>query len=357
MKDLIFKRPIRTITYSFIVILSLSVLTGCGSTTKIKGDTLAALEQIEELEYELALETLDGAEEKGEDARQIARARGIANFGLTNYEEARDYFLETLTYSDWRVDDVDFDVNYYLADTYERLGDYEMATETLSAILGLKEKDMLAHYKRGADYLLIGKYDEAQADFARALEIAPDDYDLRIEVAGRLSENGYDEIGRQYLEDFLEEKEKRLSDFEKGRIYFYMNEYELAKSYFEEARDDDDQSTVLFLGKTYEMLGDFNYATSTYQNYLTKHPEAAFIYNQLGLARIQSGDFEGAREAFSTAKNLGNTGIEQTLAFNEMVASEYTGNFEQAKGLIVSYLKKYPDDEDAVREQIFLSTR
>ncbi len=338
------------------VIINALFLAGCGSV-KIKGDTLAALEQIEALEYETAIETLNTAEENGEDPAQIARARGIVSFGMTDYEAAKEYFLEALTYSDWQVDEVDFDINFYLADTYDRLGDIEMAANTYSAILGLREKDVLAHYKRGADYLKLGRYEEAEADFNRALILDPDNYDLRIEIAGRLTENGYDEIGRQYLEDFLAEKEKRLSDFDKGRIYFYMDDYENAKSYFEEARDDDDQNTVLFLGKTYEMLGDFNYATSTYQNYLAKHPEAAFIYNQLGLARIQSGDYEGAREAFATAKNLGTTGIEQTLSFNEIVACEYTGDFEQAKNLMNTYIKKYPDDEEAAREQIFLSTR
>ena len=356
MKDIYGKRELKKVSKIVPVLLIAAFLTGCGSA-KIKGDTLAALEQIEALEYEAALEALDAAEENGEDPAQIARARGIASFGMTEYEAAAEYFLETLSYSDWQVDDIDFDVNFYLADTYERLGDIEMAANTYSAILGLREKDVLAHYRRGADYLQLGRYEDAEADFNRALGLDPDNYDLRIEIAGRLTENGYDEVGRQYLEEFLAEKEKRLSDYDKGRIYFYMDDYENAKSYFEEARDDDDQNTVLFLGKTYEMLGDYNYATSTYQNYLTKHPEAAFIYNQLGLARIQSGDYAGAKEAFSTAKNLGTTGIEQTLSFNEIVACEYTGDFEQAKSLMATYIKKYPDDEEAAREQIFLSTR
>ena len=154
-----------------------------------------------------------------------------------------------------------------------------------------------------------------------------------------------------------EEKEKKLSDFDKGRIYFYMEDYATAKTYFEEARDDDDQSTILFLGKTYEMLGDYNYATSTYQNYLSKHPEAALIHNQLGLSRLESGDYAGAKEAFQTARNLNNTGIDQTLSYNEIVACEYTGDFNQAKVLMEAYIKKYPDDEAANREALFLSTR
>jgi len=332
------------------------IMCACG-VPKTKENTAAAMEQIENLEYEGALTALDIAEEEGENPALIARARGIANLGLTNYDDAVACFSEALTYSGWRVDELDFDVNYYLADAYEKLHDYQSAIDTYSAIIGLRDKDVMAHYRRGADYLKIGNHDSAVEDFNRALELDSDNYDLRIEVAGRLSEASYEDEGQRYLEDFLVEKEKKLSSFDKGRIYFYMGDYEQAKGYFEDARDDDDQNTILLLGKTYEMLGDYNYATSTYQNYLTKHPEAAVIYNQLGLSRLEAQDYEGAREAFATAKSLGNTGIDQTLSFNEIVANEYTGNFKQASVLMEEYLRKYPDDADAIRESIFLESR
>ncbi len=338
------------------VVLMMALLPGCG-VPKAKGDTLAAYEQLEALEYEGALTALDMAEEASENPALIERARGIAYMGLANYEEAVNSFNRCLSYSDWQLDELDYDVNYYLADSYEHLGDYLSAIQTYTSIIDLREKEVLAHYKRGSNYLQMGDHDAAASDFNRALELAPDDYDLRIEIAGRLSESGYEDEGKRYLQDFLAEKEKKLSDYDKGRIYFYLDDYESAKGYFEEARDEDDQNTILFLGKTYEMLGDYNYATSTYQNYLTKHPEAAIIYNQLGMARIQSGDYAGARDAFSTAKSLGNTGIDQILAFNEIVASEYTGDFQTAKNLMESYLKKYPDDQEAIRENIFLSSR
>ncbi|MBS7329362.1 tetratricopeptide repeat protein [Lacrimispora saccharolytica] len=343
-------------TVLLIVFTSLFLLSGCDSRAK-ESDLEAAYTQIEACEYEGALAALDIAEESGEDMAYILRARGVANMGLTNYEEAVEQFIAALGYSDWRIDDFDIDVNYYLADTYERMGKDSEAIDTYSAILGIREKDMLAHYRRGRVRLRQNDHDGALEDFERALKLEPDNYDLRIEIAGRLTESGYEDEGRSYLEQFLAEKEKKLSDFDKGRIYFYMEDYATAKTYFEEARDDDDQSTILFLGKTYEMLGDYNYATSTYQNYLSKHPEAALIHNQLGLSRLESGDYAGAKEAFQTARNLNNTGIDQTLSFNEIVACEYTGDFNQAKVLMEAYIKKYPDDEAAKREALFLSTR
>ena len=43
--------------------------------------------------------------------------------------------------------------------------------------------------------------------------------------------------------------------------------------------------------------------------------------------------------------------------YNEIVANEYMGDFKRAASLMEEYLRKYPDDTDASREYIFLSTR
>jgi hypothetical protein len=49
--------------------------------------------------------------------------------------------------------------------------------------------------------------------------------------------------------------------------------------------------------------------------------------------------------------------VSQALMRNEITAYEYAGNFDQAKTLMASYEKLYPQDAEAAREEIFLSTR
>jgi tetratricopeptide (TPR) repeat protein len=94
-----------------------------------------------------------------------------------------------------------------------------------------------------------------------------------------------------------------------------------------------------------------------YKNYQTQNPEAAEIFNQLGLCKIKSGAYEEALSAFKSAANVENNGMERTLELNQIIAYEYTGNFKQATVLMEAYLKKYPDDETALREYEFLKTR
>ena len=64
-----------------------------------------------------------------------------------------------------------------------------------------------------------------------------------------------------------------------------------------------------------------------------------------------------ALEAFQAGMQLENSGMIQSLAFNEIVAYEHLGEFEKAYVLMGSYLNSYPDDEQARREYDFLSTR
>ena len=47
----------------------------------------------------------------------------------------------------------------------------------------------------------------------------------------------------------------------------------------------------------------------------------------------------------------------QTLKFNQIVAYEYLGDFDQASVLMKNYLQIYPDDQDAIREYEFLKSR
>ncbi len=331
-------------------------LTGCKALSS-QEQLDVAITQIQNYEYEAALSTLEAAVEAGEDAQMVARCRGIAHAGLTNYEDAVACYLEALSYSSLFVEDMDFDLNYYLADAYEKMGNRDEAKEVYSAILALRPQEVNALFLRGRLYLEEGQYDLAMADFDKTVELDKDGYDLRIEIAGLLSEKGYTDEGLQYLQKFLADNEKKLSDYDKGRIYYYMGDYEKAKTSLESAKSEESDDIILLLGKSYEQLGDYNYATSVYKNYLDEHPQSAEIFNQLGLCKMKSGEYEEALSAFRSASNVENNGMSQTLEFNQIAAYEYVGNFKQAAVLMEEYLKKYPEDEVAGREYEFLKSR
>ncbi|MBP5299305.1 MAG: tetratricopeptide repeat protein, partial [Lachnospiraceae bacterium] len=168
---------------------------------------------------------------------------------------------------------------------------------------------------------------------------------------------GYGEIGKDYLNRMLTDYGNRLSDYDLGRVYYFLGEYAQACRYLETAKGEGSADACLYLGKSYEATGDYNYAISVYNDYLVKDTTNASVYNQMGLCKIKMSDYQGALEAFQSAMQIEDNGMMQTLAFNEIVAYEHLGEFKQASVLMENYVRTYPDDSEAAREYEFLKTR
>lgn len=344
--------------WSVMVIgLSLGILlTACGNDTE-NVNIKEGMEAIELLDYKGAMEYFAVAGENGEDERLIARGKGIASMGLTDYEGAISYFKECLSYSDGMVEDMDFDVNYYLAAAHCKAGEYGEAEKVYNAILAMHQ-DVEAYFLRGNARLEQGNVEGAISDFELVMSMEPEDYDMRIQIYEILEAHGMKAEGLEYLQTALEEKESKMSAYDKGRIYFYLEDYLQACVQLEAAKKLGTADVYFYLGRAYEATEDYNYAiTNVYTKYLNQYEGDARIYNQLGLCYMRQGQYGEALAAFQAAMQIPDNGMMQSLQFNEIVAYEFLGEFENAAALMNRYLKIYPDDELAQKENEFLSTR
>lgn len=346
-------------TKAFLIgIVSALFLTGCGNNSG-RANVDAGMEAIAAMDYVSAMESFQMAQDKGESPRLISRGMGIASMGLTDYAAAVEYFLQCLSYSDGVVEDMDYDVNYYLAASYCKLGEYDKAEQIYTAIINLRKDETEAFYLRGNARLELGMEALAISDFETALQLEPENYDMLIQIYKVLQAHGKSQEGLEYLTFALKSREKQMSSYDKGMIYYYLGEYNQACVSLEEAKGGKrDAEVYLYLGLSYEATGDYNYAiTNVYTSYLKSHEGNAPIYNQLGLCYLQQGNYDLALSAFQSAMQIPDNGMMQTLKFNEVVAYEYLGMYTQATALLNSYLQTYPDDEAALREYEFLKTR
>lgn len=329
---------------------------GCGKKSDVALNE--GMQYIAVLDYQAAMASFDVAEANGEDARLIARGRGIACMGLTDYESAVTYFLDCLSLSNGVVGAMDYDVNYYLAAAYQKMEMYAEAESVYDAILALRPEETDAYYLRGNARLKQGDYQAAKEDFDKIVEVEPNNYKRLIEIYEVLYAEGYRGMGVEYLEAALEKKSSKMTAFDEGLIHYYLGNYEQAQINLEKAKSSGEPDTYLYLGMAYEATGDYNYAiTNVYTAYLAKNDGNAEIYNQLGLCYMKQAEYTLALEAFQNAMKIENNGMMQTLQFNEIIAYEYLGEYTQAAVLLDNYLKTYPDDEVAKREYEFLSTR
>ena len=342
--------------YTAVLFLTVVLLSGCGKEEQLS-NTKQGMNAVEALQYEEALAHFQAALEKGEDVRALYRGMGLAYMGMTRYEEAIHYLEAALHESSGRVDDLDFDINYYLATAYYKSGRPEDAVSAYNAILALRPREKNAFYLRGYVRLSQNDFDNAQKDFDAAVALDGKDYDQMIRIYMALEEYGCKEAGMVYLQKVMAENEKSISDYDMGRMSYYMGDYEKARDYLSKMDSSKDYGAALYLGRTYEALGDYNYASGIYAAYTENDQTKAEIYNQLGLCRMQMKEYTAALEAFQAAMNIEDNGMMQSLKFNEIVAYEYMGDFKTASALMNSYMKSYPDDETAKREYEFLRTR
>lgn len=331
-----------------------AMLTGCGAAG---GNISLGMQSIQNLDYQAALSSFEQAQAGGENERQINRGLGIAYMGLTDYAQAAECFENALRLSSGVVEDMDYDLNFYLAAAYTKSGRLEEAENTYNAILAMKPGEEDAYFLRGNVRLGLGKYEDAQADFDKVAAMDPQNYDRLIQIYEVLDNSGYTEAGQLYLQNAIQKEDGRMSAYDKGRIYFFLGDYQQAANQLEEAKEKGGAQAYLYLGKAYEAMGDYNYASSVYNTYLGKDTGNAEIYNQLGLCEIRKGDYQKALTAFQSGMNVEDNGIMQSLSFNEIVAYEYLGEFKKAAVLMETYLQNYPDDEKAKREYGFLQTR
>lgn len=335
----------------FLLVL---LLTGCaGGNANVQ----SAMEMIQALDYQGALTQLEEAQARQENQRLIDRGRGIAYMGLTDYTQAISCFQSALAGSSGLVEPIDFDLNYYLAAAYTKNGQYQEAKNTYDAILALRPQEGDACFLRGSVLLNLGDFEGAKADFDKAVSLAPQNYDRLIEIFKTLEHFGYEEEGRTYLQNALDTGGSSMGQYDTGRIYYYLGEYQQAYMALEEAKQAGGAESYLYLGKAYEATGDYNYASSVYNSYISQDPTNAEMYNQLGLCEMAKGEYQNALAAFQAGLQIEGNEFVQALSFNEIVAYEYLGEYQQAAVLLEKYLQTYPDDTAAMREQQFLSTR
>lgn len=338
------------------LVLMMCALSACGSE-EAESYTDQGMDALEALDYGTAAALFDTALSSGEEARLAYRGKGMALLGLSRYSEAEQMFLKALGESNGRVNKIDYDISYYLAVAQAKSGRYDEAYDTYSAIIGMNEGDEDAYYLRGKISLCRGDKGAALEDFDKSIVLAPTNYDNYIRICKDLTNSGYESEGNAYIQRAMNTDYKK-TDYQMGVFHYYAGEYEEAKAYFEKNKGKKDtKDLILYLGRTYEALGDNNYAASLYSEYLASHPDETELYMQLGQNKMNQQDYEGALSAFESGIVTNNVEYAQTLKFNRIVAYEYLLDFKKAAVLMKEYLDEYPDDEEAEREYRFLKTR
>ena len=116
------------------------------------------------------------------------------------------------------------------------------------------------------------------------------------------------------------------------------------------------EQSVKVICDTMEELPDMYQATlyAFYYDHMTMKEIATAMGYHVGVIINR---LNYSHKYFEKALALEESSMTQVLKFNQIVAYEYLGEFDQANVLMRSYLQIYPDDQEALREYEFLRSR
>lgn len=328
--------------------------TGCGSEeTGIYAEGMKALDKND---YYVASASFEASIQKQERLPEAYRGAGIAYLGREEYEKAEEAFANSLDSMQEKNDAFRMDVLFYTVQVKEALNKNSEALEICDEILKIREEPQ-AYFLKGRIYLSMDQEEKARECFDKAVK-DNDEYDMYIDIFQAYRRYASGAEGEAFLERALKIENKDARDtYEKGRIYYYLFDYDNAKTYLIDAVNGGEDDAMLLLGRVYLDMDDAASARAMYQNYLNDKEKSAKAYNGLVLCDIAEGKYEQALEHVANGLGCKDAAMEQNLLYNEIVIYEYQQDFETARNKMTEYLAKYPEDASAIRENQFLQSR
>ena len=217
------------------------LLGGCGSEkTKIYEQ---AGKDLSQGSYKYALEEYQSSIQNGVKLAQSYRGAGIASLRLGKYEDAVNSFTEALN-CDKVSKSLRKDILSYRATAELKSGKYEDAMADCQTLGEDFSMDAGSYFLTGKVALAMDSYEEAASNFKQAYG-EDSTYDMAIEIYEAYLDKDMEADGTRYLEAALSSEAKDAQDHcDRGRVYYYMEDYSNAKKELLEASKKDFEEKV-----------------------------------------------------------------------------------------------------------------
>lgn len=306
----------------------------------------------------LSLTLITGCTNERKENQTAYRQIGINAMESGDYAGAVDAFNSALGQCIGKITENELDICYYKAAAQYASGDSEGAVATYTAIIDYDKKAADAYYLRGCVYLKQGNTESAVSDFDAAVQYNSDDYELYVNIYENLLAYDMTEKGEEYLNKAFDIKGNSAEDYAwRGRIYYYLGQYDNAMTELNSALDKESVTANLYIAQVYEAQGDSENAEVYYQNYVNSGAADSEAMNSLGEIEMAKGNYSGALTYLQQGIAMENVTNRRELMQNLIICYEYTFDFNSAWNVVQEYVQAYPDDASAQREYIFLKNR
>lgn len=334
--------------------LSLGTMSGCA--TEEKKNYKQAERDLEDGNFQAALQEYEIAVTAGVKPAQSYRGAGVANLRLGNYEEAIEDFSNALNCE--KVGKaLEKDILSYRAAAYLKMKDHEAALADCQTLAENYKMDADLNFLSGKVTLAMDSYEEASSYFDAAYEMEST-YDMALRIYAAYLEKDMEADGTRYLETALSGEAKNAQDHcDRGRAYYYMDDYENAANELTQAIEGENTEALVLLGMVYMEQDDISGARNLFQQYVEQTEMNAKGYNGLALCDIEDKDYDAALSNINNGLSAADEEELQSLLFNEIAVYEKKLDFVTACQKAEEYVEMYPEDTTAKKELAFLRTR
>lgn len=139
--------------------------------------------------------------------------------------------------------------------------------------------------------------------------------------------------------------------------YYQMEEYGKASALYDELLKEDDTNPMYYQlkGECYKAAKKYDKAVKVFEKGVEKTGDVNFLKEICDIYMTQEKYEDALKYAQRGAKGSGQAGKE--LLYQTIIIYEKSQNYQAAYEAASSYCERYPDDERAKKEMVFLSTR
>lgn len=337
-----------------VVLAGMLMLSGCQEDKKNVYEQ--AGKDLDQEYYEYALEGYKEVISSGTLLPEAYRGAGIAYLRMGKYENAITSFTNALAQKKISKA-LRKDLLSYRATAYLKSEKYNKALADCQTLAAEFTMDASSYFLTGMVSLEMDSYEQARSNFDHAYA-ENSTYDMGIRIYQIYLEKGMEADGTKYLEASLKNEASTPEEFlDRGKVYYYMEDYENARKELITAANNDNTEALLILGMVYMDQKDISNARSMYTEYIAKVGSSAKGYNGLAQCDIHEKKYEEALLNIQKGIEVASTEELQDLLYNEMIIYEERLDFQTAKEKALAYLTMFPDDSEMKRELTFLKSR
>lgn len=205
-----------------------------------------------------------------------------------------------------------------LGHVYQALGHVQehllSARASYRAALQLDSEQVDAHAQLARVEVRLDNREEALALYGRALELEPDDVEVRVELASLYREMGQAQVGRGILATGLTSaSDSPLLHQEMGRFLWEDGDATRALEHFEKALQGDKNLALRYMALIYSAQGEYDKALTAYGELAQRQLQDASLRVSIGIVHSQLGDLAAAEKAFKEAMVLDGDGGDAAL--------------------------------------------